>query len=100
MAQHIAQMHPEMGIDPGMLTPQAMSDENITALHELAGEATLRVALSVLDAKGAAGGRSEKSAGPPSPVGPTPEPSVASRVGQRPVGPSHAARGFTILGVE
>ncbi|HEX4741972.1 MAG TPA: hypothetical protein VH353_11630 [Caulobacteraceae bacterium] len=100
MAQHIAQMHPEMGIDPGVLTPQAMSDENIAALHELAVEAALKVALANLHAKAAAGGvgatgqaaASDGSAG-------TGE-NAATRTPLPPASrTSHAAKGFTLLGV-
>lgn len=101
MAQHIAQMHPEMGIDPGMLTPQSMSDANIAALHQLAIEATLKVALANIHAGRAAGGtatsaQTVNSAGAAGagkdPAAQTPFPPAS--------GPSHAAQGFTLLGVE
>ena len=99
MAQHIAQTHPEMGIDPGLLTPQAMSDANIAALHELAGEATLKVALANLGGRGVtpASGASDRSTGPSS-VGA--QPPRAQSFARRPTGMSHAAQGFTILGVD
>jgi hypothetical protein len=99
MAQHIAQTHPEMGIDPGMLTPQAMSDANIGALHELASEATLRVALASLGGRGVAGG-SGASGGPVGPPGLTTQSPPAQNFARGPTGTSHAAQGFTILGVD
>jgi hypothetical protein len=93
MAQHIAQIHPEMGIDPGMLTPQAMSDANIAALHQLAVEATLKIALANLHASAGAGavGASDPSGG----AGTT-----AQTFAPPASGTSHAAQGFTLLGVE
>ena len=101
MAQHIAQMHPEMGIDPAMLTPQAMSDANIAALHELASEATLKVALANLHAKAAAGGAgaSGQPAGSTGPAGTGKDSAVRTFVPPA-SGTSHAAQGFTLLGVE
>jgi hypothetical protein len=107
MAQHIAQMHPEMGVDPGMLTPQAMTDANIAALHEVATEATLSVALGKLNGERAAGGSGGTSAAggaqvvAPISVGGA---NTGSLPVHRPVprlsGASHAAQGFTILGVD
>ncbi|HEY2051210.1 MAG TPA: hypothetical protein VGH03_17865 [Caulobacteraceae bacterium] len=97
MAQHIAQIHPEMGIDPGMLTPQAMSDANIAALHQLAVEATLKVALANLHARAGAHavGPSGPSAGSSGGAGTTAQTFVPPASGT-----SHAAQGFTLLGVE
>lgn len=34
MAQHFAANHPDMGVAPAMLTPQALSDPQIAALHQ------------------------------------------------------------------
>jgi hypothetical protein len=97
MAQHIAQTHPEMGIDPGMLTPQAMSDENIAALHELAIEAALRVALTSLHAKGAGGAGQVAGVEGSARTG---EGSAARPLVTPTSRTSHAAQGFTLLGVE
>jgi hypothetical protein len=101
MAQHFAQIHPEMGVDPGMLTPQSMSDENIASLHELATEATLRVALAKLNERGAAGayGGSQQLAGPAAMDGANPGSLPVQRVVAPHRGAGHAAQGFTILGV-
>ncbi|MBV8683777.1 MAG: hypothetical protein JO111_12960 [Caulobacteraceae bacterium] len=101
MAQHIAQTHPEMGIDPGMLTPQAMSDENIAALHHLMIEAAVKVALANLPAKAATGvtGVSSQSVRPGVPVG-TDKGSAVRTFAPPASRTSHAAQGFTILGVE
>lgn len=101
MAQHIAQMHPEMGIDPGMLTPQAMNDANIAALHELAVEATLKVALASLHARAAADGAGgADQAARPGGSAATGE-NAAARTPLPPASrTSLAAKGFTLLGVE
>jgi hypothetical protein len=101
MAQHISQMHPEMGIDPGMLTPQAMSDANIAALHELAIEAALKVALTSLHANaatdGARGAGQAAGSGGSARTGEN----AATRAPLPPVSKtSLAAKGFTLLGVE
>jgi len=36
LAQHFAQMHPELGINPEQLTPDTMTDQNLAAIQSLA----------------------------------------------------------------